>query len=60
MYIGGEVIMTQANQPTKYVIRKYLERRSQEKTPPPSLEQIRQQLGWGLIFVPLRTPSSGV
>ena len=38
--------MTQVNHPSKYVIRMYLERRLQETKPPPSLEEIRRQLGW--------------
>jgi hypothetical protein len=46
-----EIIMTQANHPSKYEIRKYLERRTQEKTPPPSPEEIRRQLGWGLLML---------
>jgi hypothetical protein len=46
--------MAQANHPSKYVIREYLERRSHETKPPPSLEEIRRQLGWGLlVFDPL-------
>ncbi len=50
--------MAQENHPSKYLIREYLERRSQEKTPPPSPEEIRRQLGWGLrMFDPL-CPSS--
>ncbi len=46
--------MAQANHPSKYVIRQYLERRSHETQAPPSLEEIRRQLGWGLLnFDPL-------
>jgi hypothetical protein len=45
-----EAIMTQANHPSKYVVREYLERRSQEVKPPPSPEEIRRQLGWGLMM----------
>lgn len=43
--------MTQASLPSKYVIREYLERRSHEGKPPPSPEEIRRQLGWGLLAV---------
>lgn len=42
--------MAQANHPSKYVIRQYLERRSHENRPPPSPEEIRRQLGWGLVL----------
>ena len=42
--------MTQANHPSKYIVREYLERRSQEVKPPPSPEEIRRQLGWGLMM----------
>jgi hypothetical protein len=45
-----EVIMTQANHPSKYAIRQYMERRSHETRPPPSPEEIRRQLGWGLVL----------
>jgi hypothetical protein len=34
--------------PPKQVVRAYLERRSRESKPPPSPEEIRRQLGWGL------------
>jgi len=37
-----------ANQhPTKHLVRAWLERRAREQRPPPSLEEIRRQLGWG-------------
>jgi len=45
-----EAIMNQANHPSKYAVREYLERRSQEVKPPPSPEEIRRQLGWGLMM----------
>ena len=34
--------------PPKQVVRAYLERRSREAKPPPSPEEIRRQLGWGM------------
>jgi hypothetical protein len=46
-----EIVMTQAKQPSKYVVRKYLERRSQSTKPPPSLDEIRRQLGWQLLRI---------
>jgi hypothetical protein len=45
-----EVIVLQTNHPSKYVIREYLIRRSHETKPPPSPEEIRRQLGWGLLM----------
>lgn len=42
--------MTQANHPSKQVVREYLERRSHEVKPPPTPEEIRRQLGWGLLM----------
>jgi len=42
--------MTQTNHPSKYVVREYLERRSQAVKPPPTPEEIRRQLGWGLML----------
>ena len=40
--------MSNVTHPPKQVIREYLERRSREQKPPPSPEEIRRQLGWGL------------
>ncbi len=37
-------------QPPKQVVRAYLERRAHDPKPPPSPEEIRRQLGWGLTF----------
>ena len=34
--------------PPKQLVRAYLERRARDKQPPPSPEEIRRQLGWGL------------
>lgn len=45
--------MTQANHPSKFLVRAYMERRSHEVKPPPTPEEIRRQLGWDLLmFVP--------
>ena len=41
--------MTPTTHPSKYLVRAYLERRSQEVKPPPTPEEIRRQLGWGLM-----------
>lgn len=40
--------MATFTQPPKHVVRAYLERRSRESKPPPSPEEIRRQLGWGM------------
>ena len=42
--------MGQANHPSKYVVRAYLERRTQTAKPPPTPEEIRRQLGWGMVM----------
>ncbi len=34
--------------PPKQAVRAYLERRARDPKPPPSPEEIRRQLGWGL------------
>jgi hypothetical protein len=34
--------------PSKFVIRAYLTQRQKEHSPPPSIEEIRRQLGWNL------------
>ena len=43
--------MKALNQPTKEQVRHYLESRRTEKSPPPSIVEIRRQLGWGLTAV---------
>ncbi|WP_395407564.1 hypothetical protein ACHMW6_13275 [Pseudoduganella sp. UC29_106] len=40
--------MSQQNQPTKEQIRQYLLTRLSQDCPPPSMTDIRRQLGWGL------------
>ena len=40
--------MATFTQPPKDVVRAYLERRSRDPKPPPSPEEIRRQLGWGM------------
>ena len=42
--------MSQTNHPSKEAVREYLERRTQDMQPPPTPEEIRRQLGWGLMF----------
>ncbi len=34
--------------PSKEQVREYMQQRSQEHAPPPSLERIREMLGWKL------------
>jgi hypothetical protein len=36
--------------PPKHLVREYLERRSKESAPPPTPEEIRRQLGWGMLM----------
>ncbi|MCE3606503.1 hypothetical protein LXA47_23270 [Massilia sp. P8910] len=35
-------------QPPKHLVREYLQRRARDPKPPPSPEEIRRELGWGL------------
>lgn len=41
--------MTITTKPTPAQVRSFLAERQQQKTPPPSLEEIRRMLGWNLI-----------
>lgn len=41
--------MTNVTHPDKRLVRDYMERRQQSRTPPPSPEAIRRELGWDLI-----------
>lgn len=34
--------------PPKHLVREYLARRSRDPQPPPTPEEIRRQLGWGI------------
>jgi hypothetical protein len=36
-------------QPTKQQVQQYLQQRRESNSPPPSPEEIRRQLGWGLV-----------
>lgn len=47
--------MTTLTSPSKSQIRDYLARRVSEHTPPPSLVDIRRQLGWE--FTPVTLPA---
>jgi hypothetical protein len=38
--------MTQ--QPSKELVREWLQRRRAQSTPPPTMEQVRRELGWKL------------
>ncbi|MBY0242998.1 MAG: hypothetical protein K2X55_27180 [Burkholderiaceae bacterium] len=44
--------MTQQTQPTKEQVRLYMEARKAQQCPPPSIPEIRRQLGWGLTQLP--------
>lgn len=41
--------MAEYRRPTKQQVREYMERRTLREDPPPSADEIRRQLGWGLI-----------
>jgi hypothetical protein len=46
----SEVAMSAITHPPKHLVREYLERRSREQKPPPNPEEIRRQLGWGMLM----------
>lgn len=50
--------MATFTQPPKHVVREYLERRSRDPKPPPSPEEIRRQLGWGMALADFKMASS--
>ena len=43
-----EFAMATFTHPPKHLVRAYLERRARDSKPPPSPEEIRRQLGWGM------------
>jgi hypothetical protein len=43
--------MSQTTHPSKQQVRAWLERRVQDLKPPPAPEEIRRQLGWGLMLL---------
>lgn len=40
--------MTQTNKPSNQQVRDYMAQRREDRTPPPSQEEVRRQLGWRL------------
>lgn len=44
-----QLIRTQTTHPSKEAVRRLMQQRRQEHTPPPTPEQIRTQLGWRLL-----------
>jgi hypothetical protein len=40
----------QQNRPTKEQVRAYTQQRAKAQTPPPSPEEVRRQLGWGMLW----------
>jgi hypothetical protein len=45
-----EIAMSEIKQPPKHLVREYLERRARDSAPPPTPEEIRRQLGWGMLM----------
>lgn len=44
--------MNQPKHPTKEQVRQYMTSRQKEHSPPPSIQEIRRQLGWDLANIP--------
>jgi hypothetical protein len=47
--------MNQFRQPSKQQVRLYMEQRIASRTPPPSMKEIRRNLGWELIEMARRS-----
>jgi hypothetical protein len=47
-----ENIMDKVKQPSKEQVRQYMEQRRAANDPPPSMDEIRRQLGWQLTAMP--------
>lgn len=41
--------MTQTNKPSNQQVRDYMAQRREDRTPPPSQEEVRRQLGWTML-----------
>jgi hypothetical protein len=41
--------MTQTSKPSNQQVRSWMQQRQADKSPPPSPEEIRTQLGWRLV-----------
>jgi len=41
--------MTQTTKPAVQAVRQWMHQRQEEKRPPPSLEEIRRELGWKMV-----------
>jgi hypothetical protein len=43
------IAMTQTSKPSNQQVRSWMQQRQVDRTPPPAPEEIRRQLGWGLV-----------
>ncbi|MES2264197.1 MAG: hypothetical protein V4724_37290 [Pseudomonadota bacterium] len=50
--------MEQAKQPSKEAVRQWMQDRVEQRRPPADPQQIRRELGWDLIKVAPREPST--
>lgn len=41
--------MSQTSKPTNEQVRSWMRQRQVDRTPPPAPDEIRRQLGWGLV-----------
>lgn len=44
--------------PPKHIVREYLARRTRDASPPPTPEEIRRQLGWGMLMPDFKVATS--
>jgi hypothetical protein len=47
--------MTETTRPSKQLVRDFMDRRADSDDPPPTRDEIRRQMGWGLV-APSRQP----
>jgi hypothetical protein len=46
---SSEHAMAQTNHPSKELVRNWMQQRQGEHRPPPTLDEVRRQLGWELV-----------
>jgi hypothetical protein len=51
--------MTTITYPPKDLVRAYLAQRLRERRPPPTPEEIRRRLGWGMLLPELKFATGG-
>lgn len=42
--------MASTTHPSKEQVRQWMSERQEQRTPPPSPQEVKRQLGWGLLY----------